>query len=637
MTSVSWSTTHDFPQDAELSQHLKDADLPSLLAVLAYLTGDLGLLREEFRPDYVSTPLGYKPQGGLSEEAQERLRDLAFDVIKELQQGGLSGDSHLPASDVRQIMEFMLGPFSDDYFPLFQHHLALPVDADTPKWRKSELAPDRDFTVAIIGAGMAGIAAAYRLKQAEVPFVILERHDEVGGVWSENTYPGCHLDTSNSYYSYSFAQNPSYKELFSGQPAVLAYLKSSAEKFELQDDIRFNTEVVEGRFDENDCSWLLTLKNSDGDSEPLRVDAVISAVGQLNQPNYPNLPNADAFTGESWHTARWNHDVDLTGKRVGVIGVGSSAFQAIQQVATTAKEVTVFQRNAPWITPTPGYNSLVKPGRHWLFENLPHYHRWFRVSQFWAGMSRRAFAEVDPKWDHSLSVSEKNESLRQAMLAYLEESFRDRPDLLEKMTPNYPPYAKRILRDDGSWIETLKRDNVKLVTEGIKGMAESGIEVKSGTVHEFDVLIYGTGFTASDFLSSISLTGRGGIDLHEQWDDDARAYYGITIPNFPNLFCLYGPNTNINANASILVFLEAGVNYILDGLRILLESKYRAMEVRSDVFDAYNEREGSRHAELAAGQPGVLASHTQGERERLPLSLERKPEEVCQMDERPQG
>jgi 4-hydroxyacetophenone monooxygenase len=607
-SSIAQSTpkASDFPDDARLRDILKDAHLPSLLGTLAYASNDLSLLKEEFRPNYIETAAGFQSQGGMSAGAQEKARALAFDVIKQLQQGAFEGKPTPSNDDVRKIMEYMVGPFSDDYFSLLQHELGLPEGAEAPKWHMTQLAPNADFTVAIIGAGLAGVGAAYRLKQAGIPFVVLERHHEVGGVWSENNYPGCHLDTSNFGYSYTFNQNPLWKEEYSSRGAVLEYLQSSAEKFGLQKHIRFSTEVVAGEYDENDRSWNLTLKKADGGTEKLRVQALISAVGQLNRPNYPTIENIESFAGPSWHTARWNHDVDLKGKRVAVIGTGASAFQAIQQIAKVAGELTVFQRTPPWISHTPGYNSLLKEGSRWLFANVAGYNRWSRVYRIWTGMCRRAYTVVDPAWKHPASVSEKNDGLRQVMMANLEKQLADRPDLLEKMTPHYPPYAKRVLRDDGNWFTTIKQPHVHLVNDKIVRANKNGIETADGKLHEFDVIVYGTGFKAADFLSTLPLTGRGGVKLQDQWHgDDARAYYGMTVPNFPNLFCLYGPNTNVNGNSSVVLLSESGSMYIVECIRLLLASNKRAMEVRQDVLDRYNERIDAASATVVYGASTV--------------------------------
>jgi 4-hydroxyacetophenone monooxygenase len=216
-----------------------------------------------------------------------------------------------------------------------------------------------------------------------------------------------------------------------------------------------------------------------------------------------------------------------------------------------------------------------------------------------------AFAVVDPEWDRPGSVSAANAVLRVELEAHIKKQYTDRPDLLEKVIPSYPPYAKRLLRDNGVWATTLKKDHVSLVTDGIEEITERGIRTRDGVEHEVDVIIYGTGFAASDFLSSLKVTGRGGVDLHEQWDGDARAFLGVTIPNFPNFFCLYGPNTNLVLNGSIIMFSELSMNYVMECLRLLLSTGRRAMEVRQDVFDAFNERIDRANRRMAWGISGV--------------------------------
>ena len=596
----------NYPGELALKNFLKDAHIPSLLGTLAHLTNDLTLLREEFRPNYLETAAGFQPHGGLSLHAQEKARDLAFSVIKQLYEGGQESQPPLDKEAIRKIMEFMIGSFCDDHFSLLLNELGLTEYLQLPQWNKSTLAPDREFKVAIIGAGLSGLGIAYRLKQVGIPFVILERNPQVGGVWSENVYPGCHLDTSNFNYSYSFNQNPHWKEEFASRDAILDYLKSCVDKFELHDQIRLNTEVLGGEYKEDEGNWILTLKNADGSIEEMSFQSLISAVGQLNRPNYPDVENMDAFEGLAWHTSRWNKEVDLKGKRVGVIGTGASGFQAIQKIAEVADHLTIFQRTPPWIRHTPGYNSLMKEGSCWLFVNLPNYHRWLRVYRMWVGMCRRAYTELDPTWSHPVSMSKKNEELRQLMISHLEKSLSDRPDLISKMTPDYPPFAKRCASDDGKWFETIKRANVNLVNQKILKANPKGLETVDGELHELDVIVFGTGFKAADFLSTLPLTGRGGVKLQDQWQgEDARAYYGITIPNFPNLFCLYGPNTNINGNASLVLLSEAGASYIVECIKILLDTKKRAMEVRQDVLDQFNERIDAASASVVYGAASV--------------------------------
>jgi 4-hydroxyacetophenone monooxygenase len=383
---------------------------------------------------------------------------------------------------------------------------------------------------------------------------------------------------------------------------VLGYLQGVADDFGIRDNIRFNSSVSAANFDDETGTWALTVNGPDGESQEFRTEAVISAVGQLNEPNIPDIEGANAFKGESWHTARWNDEVNLEGKRVAVIGTGASAFQVIPKIAEVASELTVFQRTPAWVIPTPGYTKPLPAGLRWLLENLQHYHRFYRFNQFWVNVDGiRYLAVVDPEWEHPISVSEKNEGMRAALEKFLRTSFADRPDLADKLVPQYPPYAKRTLRDDGTWSTALKRENVDLVTDRITRITETGVVTEDGILHEVDLIIYGTGFRASEFLSTVKLEGRNGKTLEEQWGGDARAYYGITIPNFPNLFCLYGPNTNLNVNGSVVMFSEAAVEYTLECIQSLLKSGHQTMEVRQAPFDDYNRRIDDTSKTLAVG------------------------------------
>jgi 4-hydroxyacetophenone monooxygenase len=592
--------------DEELSGYLRDAHLQSLIPALAFATGDLSLLREEFRPSQVSAALGLDAQWGLPAEAQTAALQMCAETIMRLGEAPPDAPERLSRNDVQQIMEFMIGSVPDGYLPVLLHQLGHPEDVSRPNWSKDELAPERPFRVAVIGAGMSGLAAAHRLAQAGIPFVVFERHAELGGVWTENDYPGCRLDTSNFAYSYSFYQHGDWQENYSRREAILGYLKHCAQDLGIEHSIRFRTRVLSAGWNADTATWRVGVQTEGRAAEELEFQAVISAVGQLNEPNIPAITDLDDFAGPAWHTAAWDHAVELSGKRVGVVGTGASAFQVIPQVAQVAESVTVFQRTPPWVVPSPGYNGPLPAGQAWLFENVPHYHRWFRVYQFFASVdSRRPYATVDPTCEHPISVSEKNEALRQALLGHLQKSLADRPDVLAKVTPNYPPYAKRMLRDDGLWMRTLKRSNVTVVTEGIERAVGLGLQTVDGVVHDVDVLIYGTGFRASDFLSSISVTGRNGIELHEQWGGDARAYYGISIPNFPNFFCLYGPNTNLIANGSLVMFSEAAIDYVLESIRILFERGRNAIDVGWQAFTEYNERIDAACRSMAYGASSV--------------------------------
>ena len=502
-------------------------------------------------------------------------------------------------------MEFAVGGSEmADYLPLLEEELAhRGEDRRGPGWRLDEIAPGVEFRVAVIGAGMSGILAARRLQQAGVPFVVFEKNDDVGGTWYENAYPGCRVDNPNHNYSYSFAQRHDWPAHFSTQDALHGYFCDCAEAFGLRRHIRFGTEVEAATWSDADRRWTLRLHSG----EEVVVDAVISAVGQLNRPSLPDIPGRDTFAGPAFHTARWDPGVDLRGKRVAVIGTGASAVQVVPEIAPLVDELVVFQRTPPWLVPTPDYHQPVEPGLRWLYTHLPSYSEWNRFCIFWQmGDGVLANVRVDETWESDGgSISAANEVVRQMLTMYLGAEFADRPDLLPAVLPTYPPGAKRMLRDNGVWPAALKRENVRLVTGPIREITATGVTTADGEAYDVDVIVYGTGFRASEFLTPMTVRGRGGTALHEHWAGEARAYLGVTVPGYPNLFCLYGPNTNIVINGSIVYFSECGVRYIMECLRLVLASGHRALDVRRDVHDRFNEEVDAENRRMAWGASDV--------------------------------
>jgi 4-hydroxyacetophenone monooxygenase len=592
--------------DDELREILAEAEIPPLLPALAYLTGDLSLLREELRPD----PLGLgMPQGGLDEAQQARARELALGALRRYRDGG-SQPAPTPAdADVLRMMEFAVGGAGmAPYLGLLEEELAHGrEDRRAPDWHGSELAPDADFQVLIIGAGMSGLLAAHRLRQAGVEFQIVEKNPDVGGTWLENTYPGCRVDNPNHNYSYSFAQRHDWPFHYSTQDVLLGYFRDCADAFAVRDAIRFETEVRRARWRDDEQRWEVEVRGPDGARETLTANALISAVGQLNRPLFPDIPGRDSFAGPSFHSARWDPTVELARRRVAVIGTGASAMQFIPEIAPVVDELLVFQRTPAWLAPTPDYHDAVPDGLKWLYANVPSYSEWNRFCIFWRmGDGALEAVRVDEDWESDgRSVSAVNEMSRALLSAYLQEEFADRPDLQAVVVPDYPPGAKRMIRDNGVWARTLKRENVRLVTTPIERIGPSGVFTRDGREHAADALIHGTGFQASKFLTPMRVTGRGGVDLHEQWKGDARAYLGITIPGFPNLFCLYGPNTNIVINGSIIYFSECGVRYILGCIGRLLRGGGRALEVKREVHDRFNEAVDAENRRMAWGRSSV--------------------------------
>jgi 4-hydroxyacetophenone monooxygenase len=590
--------------DDHIRRALEFADLPALLPALAHITGDLSLLRDDLRID---PALMMEDQGGLTEAQQQEIRDLAFDALRRFRDEGCVAAPPPQGESFERILDFMAGGHpSAEYIAMMEEEVAVGDDYRAAHWHKSEVAPDRPFRVAIVGAGMSGIVAAYRLAQAGVEYVVLDKNEDVGGTWLENTYPGCRVDIPNHYYSYSFAQRDDWPYFYSPRQELHRYFRQCVDEFGIRDHIRFRTEVTSIEFDDDSATWTLCLAGPDGE-ETLQAHAVISAVGQLNRPQLPSIEGRETFAGPAFHSARWEHDVDLTGKRVAVVGTGCSAAQFAPIIAEQVEQLEIFQRTPNWMFPVPNYHDQVPEGFQWLLEHVPYYRQWYRFWLFWRGAETlRPMAEVDPEWPHQdRSVSELNDMLRAMLTEAIEAQYEDRRDLLPKVLPAYPPAAKRIIVDNGVWAETLKRDNVALNTDGIERITPEGIVTADGELHEFDVIIYGTGFQPSKFLTPMKVVGRGGADLHGRWDGDARAYLGITVPGFPNFFMLYGPNTNIVVNGSIIWFSECEVRYVLDHIRTVLAGGHRALDCRPEVHDAYNEAVDAENLRMVWGVADV--------------------------------
>jgi len=591
--------------DAEIRAALADADVASLIPALAHVSGDLSLLRADLRPN--PRPGLLEEPDGLNDEQRAAARELAFSVLTRWRDAGTPPTPPLDEDALTAILRYLAGEDTDEYLPFLVEELALDADPGAPAWNAADLAPDRSVTVAIIGAGMSGLLAAHRLKQAGVDVVVIEKNDDVGGTWLENQYPGCRVDVPNHLFSYSFVQNQDWPQYFSRQSVLLDYFRTFADQAGLRPHIRFGTEVVSAVFEETDKRWTLHVRTPDGAEESLRADAVISAVGQLNRPHFPEIEGHGTFAGPSFHSARWDDSVDLTGKRVAVIGTGATAFQFIPEIAERAADVTVFQRTAPWLVPTPEYHDDLPDGLRWLFAHVPHYAEWYR---FWLFCKSEhgllPYVTVDPEWDDGgLSVSEKNAELRALLVEYAKMQVPDDPELAAKIVPDYPPGAKRMLRDNGVYVNALRRDDVHLITDPIERITPDGVVTQEHGLYEADVLIYATGFTASHFLTPMKVVGREGVELHDRWGGDARAYLGITVPGFPNFFCIYGPNTNIVVNGSIIFFSECAVNYIAGCLELLIGGGHRTLEVRADVHDAFNVAVDAANDQMAWGAASV--------------------------------
>ena len=367
------------------------------------------------------------------------------------------------------------------------------------------------FPVVVIGCGQSGLLAGVRLQEAGIPFTIVEKNAGVGGTWWENSYPGARVDVGNHFYCYSFEPSDHWTEYFARQPELQRYFQSVMDKHGIGPHVRWETEVLGATWDEDSATWAVRTRAADGTEDVLTARAVISAVGQLNRPNVPEFEGADSFAGPAFHSARWDHDVDLAGRRVAMIGAGASGFQIAPTIAPDVEHLTVFQRTAQWMFPNPNYHAAVGPGVRWALRHLPFYGRWYRFLILWPGCDKGLeAARVDPDYpDQQRAVSEMNELTRQMFTDWIVGQVGDDPDLVAKVVPDYPATGKRTLQDNGAWLGALTRDNVELVRTGIDHIEADAVVTVDGTRYPADVLVYATGFQATRVLAPMAVVGRG--------------------------------------------------------------------------------------------------------------------------------
>jgi cation diffusion facilitator CzcD-associated flavoprotein CzcO len=425
--------------------------------------------------------------------------------------------------------------------------------------------------IAIVGAGFAGLGMAMQLARGGIrSFTIFERAGRVGGTWRENTYPGAACDVPSHLYSFSFEQNPNWARTYAGQEEILHYLERCAGDYGLGDHIRFGTDVRAARFDERRSRWTLEL----GDGSTFEADVLVTACGVLNRPQFPNVPGRETFSGPAFHSAQWRHDVDLAGKRVAVIGTGASAVQIVPEIAPHVASLALFQRSAPYIIP--------KPDRPYsAFE------RWlFRVFPFALKLSRAITYAVHEVRFIAFGYARAAMLPSRRIFEKLLERQVQNPELRRKLTPDYAMGCKRVMISN-EYFPALARENVEVVTDELERITPHGVVAADGRERACDVLIYATGFAASEFLVPMRVTGRGGADLHEVWKNGAEAYLGISAHGFPNFFMLYGPNTNLGHN-SIVFMLEAQIAHVMDAVETLARGEHSSLEVRANVQSGFN-------------------------------------------------
>ena len=596
--------------DDELRAFVARAELPVLLASLAAALRDTSILEPDLVPPLPLMGPYLEMHGGMTPAQQERAREVGLAGLQRLRDDGIRSVDVLPQEMADEILAWFTDGRSQDagYAGQLKHELDLAPDKNgKADWNFDDIAEGREFEVLIVGAGISGIAAAWRLQEAGIPFTWIEGAHRTGGTWWKNHYPGVRLDTPTYGYSFSFAQRTDWPHQFAQGHEVLEYLEDVFTRAGWDDDtVEFGTKLLKADFDEASGTWLATTL-TDGKETTRRFQAIMTGVGQLDHPMIPEWPGQDTFRGAQMHSQEWNHDVDLTGKRVAVIGTGASAYQIVPAIADQVSELFVFQRSAPWMLPALTYHDLVGDVAEWLHAKVPHYGQWFRLWVTAGGIDGRLhIAKAEEGWTGApTSVSQANEDFRQAIIERYEQQYEGRPDLLQVAIPTYPPSAKRMLRDNGVWAAALHNPHTRVISNGLVEFTPDGLVTGDGEKIDVDVVIYATGFRPSDYLDPIEIVGRGGLEIHDYWGGDAKAFAGITVPNFPNLFMLLGPNTGGVVAGGLHFMIERAAEYAVKAIRELIVRDAKALDLKQDALDRHIAWVDEGNYAMTWGQPYV--------------------------------
>jgi 4-hydroxyacetophenone monooxygenase len=571
--------------DAQIDDAMQYASPMVLRGLLYQLTGDA---------DVIDMPPGTAAKYGVGREmANEADADLlkakgaAF--LKHYRDSGAGNIDIGPTDRLRQSLSLTAG----HEIPGAELHIWLE-EAAFDRWARgvhwqggSPPKSVENFKVAVIGTGISGLNVAVQLKQAGIPFVVFEKNPEVGGSWYENRYPGARVDTSSRGYTHLFSYDYPYEYSYSPRDHNLKYFKWVADNFKIRGDILFSTEVTAMLWDDATAKW--TLK-SEGPSGPgaAEFNAVISCVGFLSRPQMPVIEGMDSFAGDAFHMAAWPEGVDVKGKRVAVVGSGASGYQTTPVIAETAMHAFLFQRQPNWCLEDEIYLKTLPPQALWLDRNFPFYSNYvrFRVGALINPDLSKASIMVDPNFDDPHTLSAANKATRDMCVGFATRKLGSRPDLLEKMIPNFPPMASRPIRVDSDYsvYDALLRDNVTLVTDPIERITPKGI-VSGSVEHELDIIAFATGFKANDYLWPMEVRGQDGVCIEDVWAKDGpRAYLGAMVAGFPNLFMCYGPNSNNFGGFTVVDLLELVAQFALRCIAGLIENDQRSVEVSDDGY-----------------------------------------------------
>ncbi len=580
-----------------------EANIPILLLVLFQLTGDSTWLGDDYRPTRTPGTNDHN-DGGLPPWKQEQIRIAAVDAILTYAAGTPPA---VPFPGDRQLLA-MLRTCTGEDVP--GEYVAMTRDlfvANATGHRSPVPAPPADPpspNILVVGAGISGLSVATELLRRGLDRIeIVDRREELGGTWAENNYPGAGVDTPSFLYSFSYFRHI-WSQHFGKRTEVRRYLADYADQMGLRRLIRLRTEVISAVYDERVCKWCVTLVH-DGETSQLTVDFVIFAVGQLSTPKVPSLPGLEKFTGAVTHSATWPEWLDVSGKHVAVVGTGASAMQIVPAIANQVTALTVFQSEPQWIAPNTKYFMPVEGALNRALVQIPFYYAWYRFRLAWLFNDRiYSSLQIDPDWGGMpYSINQRNARHREHFARYIREQLAGRPDLIEKCMPSYPVFSRRLLLDNG-WLETMKRDHVTLLASRATALVNGELVAGNGEGCRPDVIVFATGFQSKHLLASVDIVGREGVRIRDLWgEEDPRAYLGMTVPQFPNMFVMYGPNTNIGHGGSYMLTAECQANYIASAISLMQVEGVAAIECRNVVLEEYNRAVDTKHAGMIWSVP----------------------------------
>ena len=580
------------------------ADLLALRTALYQATHEEVLLHLAFKGEHVKGTAQ-----AFTEPAAQILKDRA---VKFLTEELATFVPKTPTErELRHLMELTLGlPLDDSEFDLHRHSPGFDEFPREARWTAEPRGVTAGFTVAIIGAGISGITMAVQLKRLGIPFVIYERRAELGGTWSINTYPDARVDTASATYELRFVKNYPWTEYFAKQPEVRSYLEHVATAHGVLEHIRFGHDVTFAAFDDVESRWNLTIAHPDGTTTMSNPKIVVSASGLFATPKPLDIHGADSFEGEILHTTEWTSDHSAAGKSVAVIGNGSTGVQLLGRVASAAKHVYTFQRTPQWISPRARYGEPVEAEMRWLLDTMPYYWNWSRVTPLIPAFDTYDLLVPDPDWQRRGGYfNEQNDAVRAAFVAYIEQQTGGDRSLIDRLVPDYPPIARRLIVDN-KWYQTLTHDHVDLVTDPITQIEADGIVTAAGNHYKVDLILAAVGFSVTKYLWPTEYRGRGGLELERVWSMDhggPRAYAGVTVAGFPNMFILYGPNSQpTNGGLMLPAWIEIWVAYIAKSIIMMIEEGHDQMEITERAFDAYNAALDERASSMIWADPGSI-------------------------------